>query len=114
MAEKDVSSAQVAHLQRDRQVDNFEHAQQRTTITDDIPLQEALENHLDEDPKRLRRIKMKIDLRLTGMLAILYTCAFIDRSNLGNVSDKGDSLTQELLLIFATGQHCWYGRCSPP
>lgn len=85
MAEKDMSSAHVEQLERDKQARLLEQVQQRTHITDDIPLQEALENHLDEDPKRLKRVKLKVDLRLTLMLAFLYTCAFIDRSNLGNV-----------------------------
>ena len=80
-----MSSAHVEQIEKDRQVQKLEEAQQRTTITGEIPLQEALENHLDEDPKRLRRVKRKVDVRLTLMLAILYTCAFIDRSNLGNV-----------------------------
>jgi hypothetical protein len=85
MDEKDVDSAQVEHYGRDKQALKLEKVQQRTNITNDIPLQEALENHLDEDPKRLKRVKWKVDLRLTLMLAFLYTCAFIDRSNLGNV-----------------------------
>ena len=85
MAEKDTSSAHVEHYERDKQTLKLEAAQQRTHVTSDIPIQEALENHLDEDPKRLRRVKIKLDLRLTLMLAFLYTCAFIDRSNLGNV-----------------------------
>jgi hypothetical protein len=84
MTEKGTSTY-IEHLERDKQALKLEAAQQRTHITDDIPLQEALENHLDEDPKRLRKVKLKVDLRLTLMLAFLYTCAFIDRSNLGNV-----------------------------
>ena len=83
MADKDVLTTE--HLERDKQALELEKVQQRTTIINDIPLQEALDNHLDEDPKRLRRITRKVDLRLTLVLAVLYTFAFIDRSNLGNV-----------------------------
>lgn len=85
MAEKDMSEAHVERLGRDRAALKLEEQRERTIITNDIPLQEALENHLDEDPKRLKRVRRKVDLRLTLMLALLYTCAFIDRSNLGNV-----------------------------
>ena len=85
-SEKDTSSAHVELYGRDKQALKLEAVQQRTHITNDIPLQEALENHLDEDRKRLRAVKWKVDLRLTLMLAFLYTCAFIDRSNLGNVN----------------------------
>lgn len=85
MDEKDIGSGHVERYQRDEQTLKLEKAQQRTHITNDIPLREALENHLDEDPKRLKKVKWKVDLRLTLMLAFLYTCAFIDRSNLGNV-----------------------------
>ena len=85
MAAKEISLAHVEHLDHDKEALKLEQAQQRTHITDDIPLQDALENHLDEDPKRLARVKRKVDLRLTLMLAVLYTFAFIDRGNLGNV-----------------------------
>lgn len=87
MAGKDMSAAHVEHVERDKQTIKLEEQHGRTHITDDIPVQDALENHLDEDPKRLRGIKWKVDLRLTLMLAFLYTCAFIDRSNLGNVRE---------------------------
>ena len=80
MAEKDFSSAHVEHLEKDKQNLRFADAQQRTTIGNDIPLQEALDNHLDEDPKRLRRVKRKVDLRLTLTLAVLYTCTWIKSS----------------------------------
>ena len=87
MAEKDSQPAHIETLERDKQTIKLEQAHQRTHIADDVPIQEALEQHLDEDPKRLRRIKRKLDLRLTFMLACLYTCAFIDRANLGNVRE---------------------------
>ena len=74
MATKDFSSSHVEHVEKDKQNRRFAEAQQRTAITNDIPLQEALDNHLDEDPKRLRRVKRKVDLRLTLTLAVLYTC----------------------------------------
>ena len=83
MAEKE---QHVQHLERDRQASKLEEAQHNTHISSDVPLQEALEQHLDEDPKRLRKVKTKLDIRLTFMLALIYTCAFIDRANLGNVS----------------------------
>ena len=82
-----MSAAQVEHLNRDKQAMKLESQRERTIIANQIPVQEVLENHLDEDPKRLRRVKWKVDLRLTLMLAFLYTCAFIDRSNLGNVRE---------------------------
>ena len=85
MAGKDPHSTHLEHLDRDKQAIKLEEALHRTHIADDVPIQEALDQHLDEDPKRLRRIKTKLDLRLTFMLACLYTCAFIDRANLGNV-----------------------------
>ena len=85
MSEKDVSEAHVEHCSRDKAVVKLEEQREKTIITNNIPLQEALDDHLDENPKRLRTVKRKVDLRLTLVLALLYTCAFIDRSNLGNV-----------------------------
>lgn len=85
MAEKDITSAHIETFGHDKQTQRLEAATQRTHITNDIPLQEALDNHLDEDPKRLRKVIRKVDLRLTLVLAVLYTFAFIDRGNLGNV-----------------------------
>ena len=52
-----------------------------------IPLKAVLESHLEEDPKTVRKVMRKVDLRLVPMLSLLYMWAFIDRSNLGNVSD---------------------------
>ena len=89
MAEKDFSSAHVEQYGRDKDAIKLEQAHQHSNITNDIPVQEALEHHLDQDPKRLRRVKRKVDIRLTFMLALLYTCAFIDRSNLGNANIAG-------------------------
>jgi hypothetical protein len=71
MAEKDTSASYVETFERDRQAAKLAEAQQKTTISSNIPLQEALENHLDEDPKRLKRVKRKLDLRLTLVLALL-------------------------------------------
>ena len=85
MAKKDLSSAHIERYESDTQAVRLEEAHQKSHITEKIPLQEALENHLDEDDKRLRRVKTKVDVRLTLMLAVLYTFAFIDRGNLGNV-----------------------------
>lgn len=38
------------------------------------------------DMKRVRHIQRKVDMHLVLPLGILYTMAFLDRSNLGNVS----------------------------
>ena len=94
MAQKDVTSTQATHLEHDPQATKLSELQRKTEITHDIPLQQALESHLDEDPKRLARIKRKVDLRLTLTLAVLYTFAFIDRGNLGNanIAGMGDAL----------------------
>ncbi|KAK3682006.1 hypothetical protein LTR37_020666 [Vermiconidia calcicola] len=88
MSEKQ-TTAHVEHYARGSEAIKFEEVHRRTMIVNDIPVQEALENQLDEDPKRLRRVIRKVDLRLTLMLALLYTCAFIDRSNLGNANKAG-------------------------
>jgi hypothetical protein len=53
----------------------------------DLPVKEALESHLDQDPETVRKIMRKVDLRLVPILSLLYMWAFIDRSNLGNVRD---------------------------
>ena len=50
-----------------------------------IPLKAALESHLEEDSKAVRKVIRKVDFRLVPMLALLYMWAFIDRANLGNV-----------------------------
>jgi hypothetical protein len=62
MDEKDVNSSQVEHYGRDKQALKLEKVQQRTNITNDIPLQKALKNHLNKDPKQLKRVKWKVDL----------------------------------------------------
>ena len=87
MEDKPISANHSEHVEKDAQALRLEEQQQRTSISNEIPLQEVLDNHLDEDPKRLRRVRRKVDLRLTLMLAVLYTFAFIDRGNLGNVSE---------------------------
>ena len=51
-----------------------------------IPIQAVLESHREEDPAAVRKVMRKVDLRLVPMLSVLYMWAFIDRSNLGNVS----------------------------
>lgn len=85
MAEKEASFAQAEHLENSagpaRECEEKHHSQLAT----ELPLQEALESRNAQDQKRLRRIQWKVDLRLTLMLAVMYTFAFIDRSNLGNV-----------------------------
>ena len=122
MAEKDMSSAHVERLERDREAAKLEQAQQRTHIRDDIPVQEALEAHLDEDPKTLKRVKLKVDLRLTLMLAVLYTCAFIDRSNLGNANiagmgedlglDVGNRYSVVAMIVGFTFTHSFLQHCA--
>lgn len=52
-----------------------------------IPIKEVMESHLDEDLKKVKRIRRKVDLRLVPIISLLYMWAFIDRSNLGNVRD---------------------------
>ncbi|KAJ9611505.1 hypothetical protein H2200_004689 [Cladophialophora chaetospira] len=54
-----------------------------------IPLKAVLESHLEEDPKAVRKVMRKVDLRLVPMLSLLYMWAFIDRSNLGNANIAG-------------------------
>ena len=87
MSEKIMTDVRAEHVEQDRQHIKLEEAQARTSIND-IPLQEVLDAHLDEDPKRIARIRRKVDARLTLMLGVLYTFAFIDRGNLGNVRSK--------------------------
>jgi hypothetical protein len=59
-----------------------------------IPLRAVLESHLEEDPKAVRRVMRKVDLRLVPMISLLYMWAFIDRSNLGNVSIQAQTPVQ--------------------
>lgn len=87
MSEKMTQELKTEHIENPTEVLKLEEARARTSVENDIPVREVLENHLDEDPKRLGRIRRKIDLRLTVMLAVLYTTAFLDRANLGNVSE---------------------------
>lgn len=70
-----------------------------------VPVREVLAAHLDEDPKIVRRIRWKVDLRLVPMLSLLYMWAFIDRSNLGNVWRSRPTRLHE--LIVSAGEHCW-------
>ncbi|KIY01560.1 uncharacterized protein Z520_03112 [Fonsecaea multimorphosa CBS 102226] len=56
-----------------------------------IPLKAVLESHLEEDPKTVRKVMRKVDLRLVPMLSLLYMWAFIDRANLGNANIAGMS-----------------------
>jgi hypothetical protein len=73
-----------------------------------IPVKEVLESHLDEDPKKIRRIMRKVDLRLIPILSLLYMWAFIDRSNLGNVCDpRVDCTYCGHQLTVNTGKHRW-------
>jgi hypothetical protein len=85
MTQKSLMTARTAHLEDNALALELEEAYARSHITEDLAVQVALENHLDEDPKRVARIRRKVDIRLTLTLAILYTFAFIDRANLGNV-----------------------------
>ncbi|KFX92673.1 hypothetical protein V490_05250 [Pseudogymnoascus sp. VKM F-3557] len=56
-----------------------------------IPIKEVMESHLDEDLKKVKRIRRKVDLRLVPIISLLYMWAFIDRSNLGNANIAGMS-----------------------
>lgn len=94
MAEKMNPESKTEHIEGEREAARLEGAQRRSSIGDDIPVQEVLDNHLDEDPKRIARIRRRVDLRLTLMLAVLYLFAFLDRANLGNVRIAG------LLLVY--------------
>lgn len=38
----------------------------------------------EEDPARLKKIKRKVDIRLSAILALMYCVNQIDRANLGN------------------------------
>jgi hypothetical protein len=88
MNQKSIITARADHLEDDSQALELEKAHARIHITKDLLVREAFENHLDEDPKRVARIRRKVDARLTLTLAVLYTFAFIDRANLGNVSQN--------------------------
>ncbi|KAH8689061.1 major facilitator superfamily domain-containing protein [Talaromyces proteolyticus] len=50
---------------------------------------ERLETMVDSDREQVRRIQRKVDMRLVLPLGLLYTMAFLDRSNLGNVAVAG-------------------------
>ena len=76
----------------ERKLGNMQHVEDRgelgairAPIADVLPVKEVIESHLIEDDERIRKIKRKVDLRLVGVLAILYVTAFLDRANLGNV-----------------------------
>ncbi|MCJ1301813.1 hypothetical protein MMC08_004614 [Hypocenomyce scalaris] len=71
-------------------------AEEMRRIAPDIPIKEALEAHLDEDEKHVRRIRRRVDLRLVAMLSLIYTFAFIDRGNLGNANIAGMNVDLKL------------------
>jgi len=91
MISKSLMVAETDHVEDNSRALELEDAHARSHITKDIPVQEVLQHHLDEDPKRVARIRRKVDVRLTLTLAVLYTFAFIDRANLGNVSQNAIS-----------------------
>ena len=62
----------------------------RAPIASELPMKEVMESHMDEDEDRVKKIVRKVDIRLVGVLEILYVTAFLDRSNLGNVSYASD------------------------
>ena len=84
----DLSDHKGAEAYIEDQVAQKEHddAVAMQHIHPEIPLEEVMNRHLDEDKKRVRRLLWKIDLRLVTILALIYVFAFIDRGNLGNVS----------------------------
>lgn len=61
----------------------------------DEKTQQILAAHLDEDERRARNLRWKIDFRVTFFLALVYIWQGIDKGNLGNVS-----LVQSNLDIF--------------
>lgn len=82
-------SGRAEHAEGDLEASRIhEKLHNRSDVAKDLPLEEALTSHLDDDPKRLRRIRRRVDARLTIMLAVLYLFAFIDRANLGNVGRR--------------------------
>lgn len=52
------------------------------------------QNEADIDPAVEKKLLRKIDLRLLPPLALLYLCAFLDRTNIGNAKIQG--LTEDL------------------
>lgn len=74
-----------------------------------LPMKDVLESHLDADPKVVRRIMRKVDLRLIPILSLLYMWAFIDRSNLGNVRNSSSRFAGAvpMLTLNDAGKHCW-------
>ncbi|CAM1510773.1 Fc.00g082860.m01.CDS01 [Cosmosporella sp. VM-42] len=86
----------TARSSTDRKLDNMEHVEDRTSagsirapIASQLPMKEVMESHMDEDEERVKKIVRKVDIRLVGVLAILYVTAFLDRSNLGNAYIAG-------------------------
>jgi len=79
--------------------------------------QQALASHLDEDEKRIKRIFRRLDLRLVLMLALLYVWAFIDRGNLGNVSNNDSilaALSNKDLGEYRRNEHRLKPQCRQP
>jgi len=70
-----------------------------------IPIQAILESHREEDPAAVRKVMRKVDLRLVPMLSVLYMWAFIDRSNLGNVSCVPSKDGESLLSLRHSDHH---------
>ena len=77
----------------ERKIGNMEHVEDkvgtesiRAPIASELPVKEVIESHMTEDDERVKKILRKVDIRLVGVLAVLYVTAFLDRSNLGNVS----------------------------
>lgn len=60
-----------------------------TTERANTHIPDMLDSPTSEDRRAVRRLVRKIDLRLIPILSLLYTWAFLDRGNLGNVNIAG-------------------------
>ena len=93
---KSSQDGKVSHHENDLENSRIAAINNRSELAQELPIREVMEHHLDEDPKRIARIRRRVDLRLTLMLALLYLWAFIDRANLGNANIAG--MSQDLKL----------------
>lgn len=95
----DITATKQAHPEHGEHVDAVESWEMKAVhekelrdaealhaLAPDIPLREVMEAHLEEDQKRVKKIIRKVDFRQIPILALVYIWAYIDRTNLGNVS----------------------------
>lgn len=64
---------------------------------------EKAEAELDFEPAEERRMLWKADIRVVTLVFLLYSAAFLDRSNIGNANTAGMSKD----LGFTNGQYTW-------